>query len=418
MALLEARYSEETHPHVMNQTLSPLSLCAEPAQAKTRPREVVDLNVELLTAVKNHPEELREVLKEQHAIADAIRAAHEMGLLPNEKSSFSRLMQSVLDWIEGPWAPEHADLPQKRSPTACGNSELPFFEKPRDPAQLRARKMQVAELERGAKTRSLSTWTTLYEYDVPLPREHSALDGLTVLHLSDVHLLKGVSRPTDELEIIDNYLQHTGCRLDLVFFSGDLITRSTADLDDRAQRLLRSITSRADQSFFTLGNHDYHGHTPAVVSDWVADAGFHDITNRIAELRRGSVPFAVYGIDDAYFGSPQAPSPDEVPADRFNMLLTHNLDAIRANFPRQFHCMFSGHTHGGEAWIKTFGYLMKAWNYLDDVNRNIRGWSTLSDSCLSFVHPGMARYYIRHPGLWLPPGVVIHSFYAPRRITS
>jgi predicted MPP superfamily phosphohydrolase len=250
---------------------------------------------------------------------------------------------------------------------------------------------------------------------VPLPREHAALDGLTVLHLSDVHLLKGNSRPIDELAVIDRYLQRTGYRLDLVFFSGDLITRSTEDLDDRAQTILRSIASRAQHSFFTLGNHDYHGHTPALVSEWMSHAGFHDITNRSAELRRAGTPFAVYGIDDAYFGRPQAPSRDDVPHDRFNMLVTHNLDAIRANFPRNFNCMFSGHTHGGEAWIKAFGYIMKAWNYLDDVNRNIRGWSMLSDSCYSFVHPGMARYYIRHPGLWLPPGVVFHTFCASNR---
>jgi len=380
--------------------------------ARGRTDDVSCSGVELLRSAAHSLRELRKVFSEQQAEAEAIRAAHEMGLLPNQDSLVSRLKQHILDWIEGPWAPHHADLPQKRSPVACGNSEQPFYKPPRDLSEQRARRMIISELEAGARINRLSTWTTSYEYRVPLPREHAALDGLTVLHLSDVHLLKGNSRPIDELAIIDSYLERTGYRLDLVFFSGDLITRSTEDLDDRAQEILRRISSRAQHSFFTLGNHDYHGHTPALVSEWISHADFHDITNRSAELRRNGTPFAVYGIDDAYFGRPQAPSYDDVPKDRFNMLVTHNLDAIRANFPRSFNCMFSGHTHGGEAWIKAFGYVMKAWNYLDDVNRNIRGWSMLSDSCLSFVHPGMARYYIRHPGLWLPPGVVFHTFCA------
>jgi len=384
----------------------------DPRRENNRTDKAVSSGVELLTLAAHSLQELRAVFAEQQTEAEAIRAAHDMGLLPNDSSLISRLKQAVLDWIEGPWAPDHADLPQKRSPVACGNSELPFYEAPRDRSELRARTARITELETGAVINRLSTWTTSYEYRVPLPREHAALDGLTVLHLSDVHLLKGNSRPIDELAVIDSYLERTGYRLDLVFFSGDLITRSTEDLDDRAQTILQRIASRAQHSFFTLGNHDYHGHTPALVSEWISRAGFHDITNRSAELRRAGTPFAVYGVDDAYFGRPQAPSHDDVPQDRFNVLVTHNLDAIRANFPRNFNCMFSGHTHGGEAWIKAFGYVMKAWNYLDDVNRNIRGWSMLSDSCYSFVHPGMARYYIRHPGLWLPPGVVFHTFCA------
>jgi predicted MPP superfamily phosphohydrolase len=258
----------------------------------------------------------------------------------------------------------------------------------------------------------LSTWTTIYQYELPLPAQHSKLDGMKVLHLSDVHLLKDNHRPTEQLEQIDSYLAQNDQRFDLILFSGDLITRSPDDLSDRAFNVLQKLSQKAQHSFFTLGNHDYHGHTPLAVGDWITRAGFHEITNKSVDLSRSGSKISLFGIDDAYFGSPQAPTPKAVSTDSFNIGLTHNLDSIRANFPRNFHYWFSGHTHGGEAWLKAFGYLMKTWNYLDDLNQNIRGWSMLTDTCASFVHPGMARYYVRHPGLWLPPGAVVHTFRA------
>jgi len=327
-------------------------------------------------------------------------------------SVVSKLMHSTLKRIEGPWAPHDHDLPKKRSPEMSGNSSRPFFEPPVNKDKSHARRSKVAELEQSLTRNPLSTWTTIYKYQLPLPAQHRQLDGMKVLHLSDVHLLKDNHRPTEQLEQIDSYLAQKDPRLDLILFSGDLITRSPDDLSDRAFKVLQKLSQKAQHSFFTLGNHDYHGHTPLAVGDWITRAGFHEITNKSVDLSRSGSKISLFGIDDAYFGSPQAPTPESVSTDSFNIGLTHNLDSIRSNFPRNFHYWFSGHTHGGEAWLKAFGYLMKTWNYLDDLNQNIRGWSMLTDTCASFVHPGMARYYVRHPGLWLPPGAVVHTFRA------
>jgi predicted MPP superfamily phosphohydrolase len=327
-------------------------------------------------------------------------------------SVVSKLMHYTLKRIEGPWAPHDHDLPKKRSPEMSGNSSEPFFEPPVNKEMSYARRSKVAKLEQSLIMQRLSTWTTIYEYELPLPDQHRNLDGMKVLHLSDVHLLKGNHQPTEQLEQIDSYLARSAPRLDLILFSGDLITRSPDDLSDRAFDVLKKLSQKAQHSFFTLGNHDYHGHTPLAVGDWITGAGYHEITNKSVDLRRSGSKISLFGIDDAYFGSPHAPTPESVTTDSFNIGLTHNLDSIRANFPRNFHYWFSGHTHGGEAWLKAFGYLMKTWNYLDDLNQNIRGWSMLTDTCASFVHPGMARYYVRHPGLWLPPGAVVHTFRA------
>jgi predicted MPP superfamily phosphohydrolase len=345
-------------------------------------------------------------------LAKFIREFYETVDINVPDSVVSKLMHSTLKRIEGPWAPHDHDLPKKRSPEMSGNSPRPFFEPPLDKERSHARRSKVAELEQSLTMERLSTWTTIYEYELPLPAQHRQLDGMKVLHLSDVHLLKDNHRPTEQLEQIDSYLAQNDPRLDLILFSGDLITRSPDDLSDRAFKVLQKLSQKAQHSFFTLGNHDYHGHTPLAVGDWITRAGFHEITNKSVDLSRSGSKISLFGIDDAYFGSPQAPTPESVSTDSFNIGLTHNLDSIRSNFPRNFHYWLSGHTHGGEAWLKAFGYLMKTWNYLDDLNQNIRGWSMLTDTCASFVHPGMARYYVKHPGLWLPPGAVVHTFRA------
>jgi len=345
-------------------------------------------------------------------LAKFIREFYETVDINVPDSVVSKLMHSTLKRIEGPWAPHDHDLPKKRSPEMSGNSPRPFFEPPLNKERGHARRSKVAELEQSLTMERLSTWTTIYKYQLPLPAQHRQLDGMKVLHLSDVHLLKDNHRPTEQLEQIDSYLAQNDPRLDLILFSGDLITRSPDDLSDRAFKVLQKLSQKAQHSFFTLGNHDYHGHTPLAVGDWITRAGFHEITNKSVDLSRSGSKISLFGIDDAYFGSPQAPTPESVSTDSFNIGLTHNLDSIRSNFPRNFHYWFSGHTHGGEAWLKAFGYLMKTWNYLDDLNQNIRGWSMLTDTCASFVHPGMARYYVKHPGLWLPPGAVMHTFRA------
>lgn len=358
--------------------------------------------------------EVAQDIKEQKDLADLIKAYHEIGFLPNKVGLINKFKQGILDLLEGPWAPDHSDLPIKNCPTLSGNTELPYYRRPLTSFEARDRRSQLELIEKRSGRCSLSTWTTCYDYNIPLPRQHSGLDGLSILHLSDVHLLNGKKRPTEELRIISDYINQTGRRIDLVFLSGDLITRSPQDLNDDAFKILEGISNKAQHSFFVLGNHDYHGHTPAIVSEWISNAGFLDITNKTVELARGDTKFSIHGVDDAYFGRPLAPSPNDVTSDRFNILLTHNLDAVRSNFPYNLNCIFSGHTHGGEAWLKAFGYAMKLWNYLDDLNQNIRGWSALHNDCLSFVHPGMARYYVRHPGLWLPPGVVFHSFFSQK----
>lgn len=323
--------------------------------------------------------------------------------------------QGILDrfasFIEGPWAPDPADLPAKRHPTMSGNATEGFYTKPADRTAAAERLRTLRGIHESEVTTKLSSWTTVYEYSLPLPVQHRGLDGLRILHLSDVHLLKGHSRPTDELGLVAEFTKRSHPRPDIVIFTGDLITRSPDDLNAHALEHLRLLSGLAQHSFWVPGNHDFHGHTPELISSWMQDAGFVDLTNLQIDLNRRGSPFSIYGIDDCYFGSPTAP--EQVDPDRLNIVMTHNLDAIRSNFPSDVFAFFSGHTHGGETWLPGFVHLMNIWGYLEGVNRSVKDWSVLNDTgSLSYVSRGLARYYCQNPLVWLPPGVTFHTLRA------
>jgi hypothetical protein len=52
---------------------------------------------------------------------------------------------------------------------------------------------------------------------------------------------------------------------------------------------------------------------------------------------------------------------------------------------------------------------MTLWGYCDNVNNHTRHWDVLTDRTLSFVHPGLARYYVPFRTLRHPPGIAIHT---------
>jgi predicted MPP superfamily phosphohydrolase len=153
-----------------------------------------------------------------------------------------------------------------------------------------------------------------------------------------------------------------------------------------------------------LGNHDYHGHSHELISKKVEQAGFKMLTNDHVHIRINGTRLNLYGVDDAIFGEPKVPETVEI--NEFNILLTHNLDAIDRRCSPYLDLMLSGHTHWGEFRFMDGTQLMKFWGYCQDINRHTRGWDRLTERTLSLVHPGLMRYYVPR-ALCHPPGFVI-----------
>jgi predicted MPP superfamily phosphohydrolase len=320
------------------------------------------------------------------------------------------LGERILNLIEGPWAPAAQDLPERKSLGALSELQLPFRTPIAGSSDFQARLSRKQMISRTEHRWPISKWSSVYEYDVPVQRLPVELQGFTILHLSDIHFLKGCDRPCVELSKVAEYLESGKRRIDMILLSGDVITRSPDDLNRDALRQLHRMSEVCPQSFMVYGNHDYHGHVPAVISKSLERAGFHDINNHHVALRLGRATLNVFGVDDAYFGDPKAPT--SIRPDEINIVLTHNLDAIRGDFPKDVDLILSGHTHWGEVRLFDGSSLMKIWGYCDNINRHTKHWDVLSERTLSFVHPGLARYYVPFKGLRHPPGVAIHTLFS------
>jgi predicted MPP superfamily phosphohydrolase len=317
--------------------------------------------------------------------------------------------QRIAAALEGPWAPEARDLPVRQD-LAAHSVRRSFRVDPESLQSASQRGVIKDSIRRSERVLPLSQWTSVYEYHVPIDRLPAPLHGLTILHLSDIHFLKSMDRPWKEMSRIAEFIEKGARHIDLILLSGDVITKYPDDLCSHSLRQLRRLSEVCPQAFMVHGNHDYHGHVPAIISKRLEGVGFHDINNHHIRLTIGGAPLNIYGIDDAYFGKPTPPS--AVSGEETNIVLTHNLDAIRGDFPKDVDLILSGHTHWGELKLFDGVRFMNWWGYADNLNLHTKHWDMLTDRTRSYVHPGLARYYVPFRGLRHPPGVAIHTLVA------
>lgn len=336
-------------------------------------------------------------------VHDQIERARELGRRALPSSSWK---QRLVEALEGPWAPDSADLPE-RPMTETAPNHGPYRQPTLNASETVRRQEKKYLVNLSQERWALSPWTSIYEYEVPIRNLPPSLHDLKILHLSDIHFLKSNDRAWREMATIAKYFEGNSQRIDLILLSGDVITKSPADLCTKSLHQLARLSAVCPQAFMVYGNHDYHGHVPALISRELERVGFHDINNHHVRLTIGNAPLNIYGVDDAYFGKPYVP--ESVASEETNIVLTHNLDAIRGNFPKDIDLILSGHTHWGELKWFDASHVMTWWGYCDNINRHTRGWEALSNRSLSFVHPGLARYYVPYAGLRHPPGVVLHT---------
>ena len=184
------------------------------------------------------------------------------------------------------------------------------------------------------------------EVPLRLPGLPKALEGFTLVQLTDVHVGAIIQRAfLDDLVARANALKP-----DLVAITGDLVDGTPERLGGDVARL-RGLRSRHG-TFFVTGNHDHYSGANA----WVAALRGMDMTvlrNQRVEIGDAAASFDLLGVDDwgglnwrnGYDLEAAAQGRD--PA-RASVLLAHqpsNFDAVAA---LGIGLQLSGHTHGGQ----------------------------------------------------------------------
>jgi predicted MPP superfamily phosphohydrolase len=187
-----------------------------------------------------------------------------------------------------------------------------------------------------------------------LPRE---LDGLTIAHLSDLHMLGDLTEDFfHEVVAATNELDP-----DLVCLTGDILER---------ERCLPWIASTLGQvqarhgRYFVLGNHELRLRDVQPLRDALTSAGWTDLGSRCESLTINGANLRLAGNELPWFGTaPQL----RIPHSAFRILLAHTPDQLPWAKSQAIDLMLAGHNHGGQIRLPWLGALISpswyGWRY-------------------------------------------------------
>ena len=222
--------------------------------------------------------------------------------------------------------------------------------------------------------------------EVPLAKLPKALDGFSIVQLSDLHTGMTIDRAFVQ-RVVD---RANALSPDLIALTGDLVDGPVASLEDDVAPL---AGLRAPHGVFAVtGNHEYY----AGVDEWIAEItrlGARYLRNERVAIRRGDAAFDLAGVDD--YSADQWPGHGEdLPAATAGRDPSRAL-VLLAHQPRQVHhaalhgvdLQLSGHTHGGQIW---------PWHYIVKVQQG----GLLAGS---YAVGATQLYVTRGCGYWGPP---------------
>jgi predicted MPP superfamily phosphohydrolase len=256
-------------------------------------------------------------------------------------------------------------------------------------ATLRGAQRSISVVERSARIERLRGGDVVTHIDVPL---RHAQDGLTILHLSDLHFAGKRSR---KLAVASAYL--TDREFDLVLITGDIAHRSTTRLSQEERAFLLGLRARLG-TFYVYGDHERQGRgNVADVERQLSECGLVNLTNGLATFILPQATLTILGLDDIKLGTPNYAVAKNLVASHCNIALLHNLDALSSRVPRVLDLVLSGHLHAGELSFGLFdgGSLMRLESSYHNLNRHKgtkAAFAMLTPRTLSYSSPGFHSY--------------------------
>lgn len=207
---------------------------------------------------------------------------------------------------------------------------------------------------------ALWTWTNLIEpfhlrlrqRSFTLPHLPPALDGFTILHLSDLHI-----RKVGLLERkLSHLLSHTSAHVAVL--TGDLVD------SDKGIAPLREILCQIQASlgiYAVWGNSE---HKPSRLShphrleNALREIGVHILPNAARTVHHHGATIWLGGVDDPHSGYADLSAlVPPLPRAHLHLLLAHSPDILRDPLTRHFDLILCGHTHCGQIRIPPWGAL-------------------------------------------------------------
>ncbi len=186
---------------------------------------------------------------------------------------------------------------------------------------------------------------------IRVPHLPAELAGLTIAHLSDLHLIGDLtetffSRIVDETLALD---------ADLIVITGDILEQERCF--DWLPGTLGRLRAR-EGVYYVLGNHDKRLADPGDLRRRLDALGLTPVAGQTLHRTIRGCSISISGNELPWFG----PAPDcskLASSERpFRMLLTHTPDLYPWAREHQFDLMLAGHNHGGQIRFPYFGALV------------------------------------------------------------
>jgi predicted MPP superfamily phosphohydrolase len=223
--------------------------------------------------------------------------------------------------------------------------------------------------------------------EVPINDLPAALNGFTIVQISDIHVGPTIKRRYVEA-IVDAVNQ---LKPDLIAITGDIVDGSVPQLTNHTQPLSR-LTARHG-AFLVTGNHEYYAGAHAWIDEF-RRLGLKVLLNEHVVVHHEGARAVIAGVTDysaAHFDPAHRSDPAAAlvgaPADvLIKVLLAHQPRSAEAAAKAGFTLQLSGHTHGGQFF---------PWNFFVRFQQPFTaGLARLN---------GLWVYTSRGTGYWGPP---------------
>jgi len=200
----------------------------------------------------------------------------------------------------------------------------------------------------------------LVPIDIIIPQLPPVFEGLTIAHISDIHLGQWISpqRLKGVIELVNRQ------EPDIVAITGDFVSYAidhvVEDLNDSLKML-----SPKEISLAVLGNHD-HWLGADKIRNVLKDSGILDISNDVYSLRHGDASIHFAGVDSITLNKHRLDVVmEKLPPSGPAILLAHEPDfADISSTTGRFNLQISGHSHGGQFVIPGLRTFIRGSNFL------------------------------------------------------
>ena len=224
------------------------------------------------------------------------------------------------------------------------------------------------------------------DVEVPLAKLPRALDGFTIVQITDLHVGMTIDRA-----FVQRVVDHAnGLAPDLIALTGDLVDGKVEDL--RAEVAPLGELRARHGVFAITGNHEYYSGADAWIAE-ITRLGARYLRNQRVTIGDGDARFELAGVDDYTAESYPGHGEDMAAAvagrdpSRALVLLAHQPRQVRHAALHGVDLQLSGHTHGGQIF---------PWHYIVKMQQG----GLLAGR---YEHEGTQLYVSRGCGYWGPP---------------